>query len=187
MTTPRVTEILKYFTSYDSVPKDILEKAASRGTTVHAICAGIAKGAWIPEGMIAEELQGYVRSFNAWAKAQVKEFVIIEERYNHTDLNYNGQLDFVVVGTDGESYLVDLKTSAKPQKTYPVQMAAYNELLLNHGIKVKGAMLVYLPKTGEFPNIDYIEDFEEHFYTFQCALSCWKYFNKGKRNARTAA
>lgn len=187
MTTPRVTEILKYFTSYDQVPKDILEKAASRGTTVHSICAGIAKGAWIPEGMIQEDLQGYIKSFNLWAKAQVREFVIIEERYSHTDLNYNGQLDFVVTGTDGETYLVDLKTSAKPQKTYSLQMAAYNELLLNHGVKVKGAMLVYLNKTGEFPNIDYIEDFEDHFVTFKCALVCWKYFNKGKKNGRKAA
>lgn len=182
MTTPRVTEILKNFTNYDQVPKNILDKAATRGTAVHTLCAGIAKGAWIPDGMIDEELLPYVNSFKKWSKAQVKDFVIVEKRYSHKDLNYNGQLDFVVTGTDGETYLVDLKTSARPQKTYPLQMAAYNELLLNHGIKVKGAMLVYLPKTGEFPNIDYIEKFEDHFYTFKCALACWKYFNKGKKN-----
>ena len=195
MTYPRVTEILRPFSSYDQVPKQILEKAAQRGTTVHALCAGIAKGAWIPDGMIGEEYIGYVNSFKKWSDKQVSKFVIVEKRYACDNLKFTGQLDFVILGTDNELYLVDLKTSSKPQKTYPVQMAAYDLLLRKHHVTVKGAMLVYLDKTGEFPDIHYIESMSEEASVFKCALDCWHYFNKGKKDdsgtitdgARTAA
>ncbi len=176
---PRVTEILRAFTSYDQVPKDILKRAAARGTSVHAICAGIAKGAWIPDSMIAEELKGYVDSFNKWAKAQVAEFMIIEKRY--TNASYTGQLDFVVRCNDGKVYLVDLKTSAAPQKTYPIQMAAYDQLLKEAGVVVEGAMIVYLDRDGEFPDIHLIDDMTRECEVFNAALRCWNYFNAKKR------
>lgn len=178
---PRVTEVLRAFTSYDQVPKDILDRAAARGTSVHALCAAIAKGDWIPDAMIDEELRGYVNSFKQWAEAQVDKFVIIEKRYHDDFLKYSGQLDFVVLGKDNELYLVDLKTSSRPQKTYPVQMAAYDYLLRQQQVKVKTAMLVYLNKDGEFPEIHTLESMEEEFHVFHSALDCYHYFNKRKQ------
>jgi predicted RecB family nuclease len=182
-----VTEILKGFTSYDKVPTQILERAAARGTTVHAICAGIAEGAWIPDSVIDPELLGYIESFKLRSEAQVKEYTIIEQRYTHSEMNYTGQLDFVIKSTDNELYLVDLKTSAKPQKTYPVQMAAYDMLLKQSQVTVKGAMIVYLNKAGEFPDIHLLEDMTEERTVFINALHCWQYFNKGKKNVRKEA
>lgn len=178
---PRVTEILRPYTGYDQVPKNILENAAARGTSVHALCAGIAKGNWIPDGMIGEELLGYVQSFRKWHEAQVKSFVIIEKRYTDCDSRYSGQLDFVIQGNDGKLYLADLKTSSKPQKTYPVQMAAYNSLLKQNGTTVEGAMLVYLKKDGEFPDIDFIENMDKEYRIFQSALECYEYFKIRKK------
>lgn len=181
---PRVTEILRAFTSYDQVPKHILDNAAARGTTVHALCAGIAKGAWLPDGMIGEAHLGYVNSFKLWQQAHVTSFDIIETRYIDEVLGYSGQLDFVIKANDGKLYLVDLKTSAKPQKTYPIQMAAYDRLLKKHGIVVEGAMIVYLNKTGEFPDIDFLPNMDAEFHIFSCALDCWNYFKPRKLNAR---
>jgi len=178
---PRVTEILRPFTSFDQVPKDILERASARGTSVHALCAGIAKGNWIPDGMIGEDLLGYVNSFRKWQEAQVKEFTIIEKRYTDWEKRYTGQLDFVVKCTDDKYYLVDLKTSSRPQKTYPVQMAAYEALLAQNGIQIEGAMLVYLNKDGEFPDIDLIGDMKEEFDVFLCAVKCYEYFKIRKK------
>jgi len=178
---PRVTEILRPFTSFDQVPKDILERASARGTSVHALCAGIAKGNWIPDGMIGEDLLGYVNSFRKWQVAQVKEFTIIEKRYTDWEKRYTGQLDFVVKCTDDKYYLVDLKTSSRPQKTYPVQMAAYEALLAQNGIQIEGAMLVYLNKDGEFPDIDLIGDMKEEFDVFLCAVKCYEYFKIRKK------
>lgn len=181
---PRVTEVLRAYTSYDQVPKEILERAAARGTSVHALCAGIAKGAWIPDGMIGEDLIGYVNSFKKWASAQVGKFVVVEKRYTDDENKFSGQLDFVILGSDEQLYLVDLKTSSRPQKTYPVQMAAYDYLLRNHKIQVKGAMLVYLNKDGEFPEVHLLEDMTDELHVFLSALDCWHYFNKGKKNGR---
>lgn len=180
---PRVTEILRPFTKYDFVPKKILDNAKTRGTTVHALCAGIAKGNWIPESMIAEDLQGYIKSFKHWSEAQVDKFVIIEKRFLDAHLLYTGQVDFVVKGKDGELYLADLKTGSTPQKTHKVQLAAYENLLGAHGIQVRGAMLVYLSKEGEFPEIDIIHEYEfgPHYSCFQSALECYNYFNRKRK------
>lgn len=179
---PRVTEILRPFTGYDQVPKDILERASARGTSTHALCAGIAKGNWIPDGMIGEELIGYVRSFRKWHEAQVKEFVIVEKRYTDLYKRFSGQLDFVVKCHDDKYYLADIKTSAKPQKTYPVQMSAYEALLKQQGIEIEGAMLVYLNKDGEFPDIDFLENMDEEFSVFLSAVKCYEYFKIRKKN-----
>lgn len=182
---PRVTEILKPFTSYDQVPRETLERAAARGTSVHALCAGIAKGNWIPDGMIGEDLLGYVNSFKKWAASQVDKFVIIEKRYTDRHEEYSGQLDFVVECTDKKLYLVDIKTSSAPQKTYPIQMAAYEKLLRQNNILVQGAMLIYLDKEGEFPDIHTIYDMTEEFSVFTSALHCYKYFKKRKKDGTT--
>lgn len=183
MNYPRVTEVLRPFTSYEHVPSDILARAAARGTAVHALCAGIAKGAWIPENMIAQDYIGYVKSFNMWMETQVKEIIIVEKRYTHEAAKYTGQVDMVVIlqGKNGLS-LVDLKTSTKPQKTYPVQMSAYERLLLSQGIQVDGSYIVYLQKDGEFPDIDYLENLDKEFGIFVSALDCWHYFNRRKKD-----
>lgn len=187
MTFPRVTEILKPFTNYDKVPNDILEKASVRGTIVHGVCAGIARGEWIEDELIEDSYKGYIKSFRMWQEQQVKRFVLIETRYEHDELRFSGQLDCVIQGNDNKFYLVDFKTSASPQKTYPVQMAAYEALLKRQNFNIDGAYIVYLSKDGTFPDIDFLEDLSNEFSVFVSALECWNYFKKGKRNARAAA
>ncbi len=181
MALPRVTEVLQPFSGFKHVPKQILENAAARGTTVHALCAAMAKGSWMPESMIEPEVLGYVKSFREWAEAKVKEFVLIEERYNDEGLGYTGQLDYVIKDHDNRLWLVDLKTSAKHQPTYPVQMAAYWHLLWTHDIVVHGALLVYLDREGAMPEEYVMEDFVDEWITFDAALKCYHYFNRGKR------
>lgn len=181
MSLPRVTEILKPFTGIEFVPKDILANSAARGTKVHGYCAGIARGAWVPHSSIDDALLGYVKSFERWADAQVKNFQIIETRYEHEDLGYTGQVDFVVTGFDEHLYLVDIKTSAKPRKTYPLQLAAYQMLLAWHDIIVQGAMLVFLQQNGDLPEIALYDDLMEQREVFQGALKCHKYFHTEKK------
>lgn len=177
---PRVTEILNCFTKYDSVPQDILKNAAARGTQIHAICAGLAKGAWIPDGAIKEEHLPYVESFRAWSEKEVETYDIIETRFIDDELGYTGQVDFVIKARDGNVYLVDIKTSSKPNKTHPVQMAAYKTLLAKSKIDIKGAFLVYLSKESEYPQVQYLENMEHEQAVFMSALHCYNYFNKRK-------
>lgn len=181
---PRVTEILRYFTAYEHVPAQVLERAAARGTAVHAICAGLAKGAWIPDSMIEQELLGYVNSFRKWEKETVSQFSIVEKRFFDDERKYCGQIDAVIVDKQGKPWLADLKTSRVPHKTHAVQMAAYQSLLEAHSIDVAGAVLVYLDKDGDEPIVHQLEDMSEQKKVFESALFCWNYFNKGKKNAR---
>jgi PD-(D/E)XK nuclease superfamily len=178
---PRVTEVLTPFTNYGAVRKEILENAAARGTSVHALCAGIAKGNWIPETMIKEEYRGYVRSFQIWQEAEVKQFDIIEKRYIDSAFRFTGQLDYVIECHDDKKYLVDIKTSASPQKTYPIQMAAYHQLLSQNGISVEGAIIVYLDKEGKPPKINFIADLADEYQVFLSALKCFEYFKRKKK------
>jgi hypothetical protein len=183
MNYPRVTEVLRAFSKYEYVPHEILERAAERGTKVHAICAGIAAGEFIPDTMIDEELTGYVASFKQWATAQVDKFLVIEQRYTDETDGYSGQVDFVVEANDKSLYLVDIKTGVNRNRTHPVQMAAYAHLLLVHKVYIRGAMLVYLDKDGDFPDIHLLEDMNNDWPVFQAALTCWNYFNKKKEKA----
>lgn len=175
---PRVTEVLKPFSNIEHIPEKILKNAATRGTSVHALCASIAKGAWVPDTLIEEEYKGYVESFKLWANAQVKKFHVIEKRYTEESYKYTGQVDYVVIGTDNEYYLIDIKTTSRPQKTHPIQMAAYTRLLQNEGIYVRGTMLIYLDKTGQFPDIRFYEDLTKELDIFLSALNCWHFFNR---------
>lgn len=177
---PRVTEVLNAFTSYDTVPHAILANAASRGTRVHNICAGIANGAWIPTESIEEEYIGYVRSFEKWFDEHVDEVLVVERRYVDKDRGYTGQIDLLVRTKKGARCLVDLKTSARPQKTYAVQMGAYCGLLEYNGIHVDTTMLVYLQKDGEPAKVTEMRIWERELNVFRCALTCWSYFNARK-------
>lgn len=185
MVFPRVTEVLHAFTNYDSVDRKVLRAAAARGTSVHGLCAAIAKGAWLPITMVPEDQQPYVESFKLWVEKEVQEFLVVEERYYHEEKGYTGQLDFIIKGKDTNKYLVDIKTSSGHQKTYPVQLGAYRSLLKSKGIEVDGAMLVYLSKEGIYPKVKVYMETDEEEAVFLSALECFKYFNKRKLNARS--
>lgn len=186
MDLPRVTEILKPFSGIEYVKPDVLKNAAARGTQVHSYCAAIAKDAWLPESMIDEELKGYVQSFRLWKDAQVKKILLVEKRFQDEHNGFTGQLDFVILGADDELYLVDLKTSARPQKTYPVQMAAYKHLLELNKVRIKAALLVYLDKAGELPDVARYDELDDETQVFFSALDCYNFFNrkKGQNYAR---
>ncbi len=184
---PRVTEILRHFNDYERVPPQIMKRASARGSSVHSICAGIAEGAWIPDGMIDPELRGYVNSFKQWADNTVESFDIIEQRYCDTSLGFSGQIDMVINGKDGTTQLIDLKTSAKPQKTHPVQVAAYDYLLrTTANVTPASVSLVYLSRDGEYPTVHTMTDLQEELTIFLRALQCYTNFHKDRNDDRTA-
>jgi hypothetical protein len=179
---PRVTEVLKPFSGFDYIPKDRLESAAKRGTEVHSICAGLAKGAWIPDSMIQEEYKGYIKSYNDWAKENITKCDIVEKRYVEHEHGYTGQIDLTFVHNDGKYYLCDIKTSAAYNKVHYLQMCAYYNMLFENEVIICGAYLLYLQKDGGKAKEKFIklEDLAEDFFYFECALTCYKFFHKKK-------
>lgn len=190
----RVTDILKPFTPFknmsepaidaqESAWRRTVQKAAARGTTVHAICAAIANDEWVPCDIIPQEAKGYVESFHAWMKDRVEMFLVIETRYSDDKQEYTGQVDFIALYKDGRCVLVDIKTTYKPEKTHPIQVAAYSQLAELHGCHVDAVSLVYLSKEGKYPKcFEYEEDeLELRRDVFNSALNCYKYFNSTQR------
>lgn len=178
---PRVTEIIKPYTSIEYIPKDKLENAAKRGQYVHTICAAIAKGAWVPLEELNQSWVGYIQSFLKWQEKNVAYYEIIEKRYADLVEGFTGQIDAIIINLSAERILVDYKTSATKQKTYPIQMAAYYDLLYSNDIFIDKIMLLYLDKNGNEPKVEVVENYVEGIQVFHCMLTCWKYFNKKRK------
>lgn len=187
MILPRVTEILRCFNGYDKVDERVLDNAATRGKMVHAICAGVAQGIWVPDEFMHNEHIGYVRSFEKWSDENVVNFPVIERRLSCDD--FTGQIDFVAEDHYGDAYLVDIKTTAAFKRTHSLQVAAYSALLWANSLPHDGAKIVYLDKEGEYPKIyEYdLNELEEMFHLFTSALKLHKFFHppKEKKDGRT--
>lgn len=141
----RVTEVLYPFSGLQYVQKEVIDRAATRGTYVHSACEGIMRGLgnWeSPEG-----IQGYVDSFMSWW-GKGREIVDIERRFYDDEYMLTGQVDALIKMHDG-IYVVDLKTSANPSKTWPLQGSAYAYLARKAGYEIKGMVFLKLNREGE--------------------------------------
>jgi PD-(D/E)XK nuclease superfamily len=145
----RVTNILYPFSGLAKIDRDVVSKAAERGTKVHKICEAIALG--LGEIGVDDETWGYVTSFKKWWESgvQVKQ---MERRFWDDELSLTGQVDFIIETEDGLA-IVDLKTSSKPSKTWPAQGAAYAYLAKKAGYDIKKIFFIHLNKHGKPPKV----------------------------------
>lgn len=155
----RVTSILYPFSGLQNIDPTVLAFACERGTKVHLICEAIAKG--IGEMGVDEQTWGYVESFKNWWGAG-QNVVSIEERFFDEDLKITGKVDLIIDTPDGKA-VVDLKTSAKPSKTWPLQGNAYAYLAKRGGHEIKKIFFLHLNKHGKAPKV-YEYEIDESFF-----------------------
>ncbi len=172
----RVTEVLAPFSGLNTVPKDILANAARRGTKVHDVCEAIVKG--LGEWNVDEEIKGYIDSFKHWWNDGIK-VLSVEQRFFCSKLMITGQVDMIIETPEG-AIILDLKTSAKPSKTWPLQGSAYAYMAREAGYDIKGIHFLHLNKHGEKPNL-YVYD--DEFAMFQKCLDIYKHFFKTMKRA----
>lgn len=165
----RVTEVLAPFSGLDKVPKDILSNAARRGSKVHDVCEGIVKG--LGEWDIDDEIRGYVDSFKSWWSQSIK-VLALEKRFFCSELMITGQVDMIIESDEG-AIILDLKTSAKPSKTWPLQGSAYAYMAKKEGYDIKGIHFLHLNKKGLAPNL-YVYD--NQLEMFKKCLDVFKHF-----------
>ena len=121
---PSVSEIMKPLSAahYGGIDTDTLNKAANRGTIVHAAVEN-----YLLFGIedISKELRGYFDGFKKWID-EVKPVPIKTEcRIYHKTLNYAGTADLPCY-IDDVPTLVDFKTTATAAKVLTrVQLEAY--------------------------------------------------------------
>lgn len=165
----RVTEILYPFSGLTHVDEIVLENAAVRGTRVHAVCESIVsgEGAWDVDDSIA----GYVKSFESWWSLG-HNVVAMEQRFFDDSLMITGQCDLIVDSPQGLK-IVDLKTSAKPSKTWPLQGAAYAHLARQAGYPITGIEFIQLLRSGDDA---IIHAYRNEWELFQKTLDVFRYF-----------
>lgn len=128
---------------------------------------------------VDEETKGYVKSFRQWWNKGIK-VLSIEQRFYCSELMITGQVDMIIQTEDGP-VILDLKTSAKPSKTWPLQGSAYAYMARKNGYDIKGIQFLHLNKNGDEPDL-YVYD--DQFDLFNKCLDVYKHFfgnNNGKR------
>lgn len=163
----RISSVLSPFSGLNHIPKDVLTKAADRGTKVHAICDAIIEGVGL--SCIEPELQGYIDSFNQWNYD--KKFIEKPSRLFCDKHTITGEIDGIYKDKNGDLVLFDLKTPQKESKSWIYQASAYSYLCKENGYEICRLEFIQLSKTGKDAKIYH---YEEDFKTF---LECLKLYN----------
>ena len=178
MSYPSVTQILSVYQDFSMVPENVLHMACERGQRVHAICAAIAKGLFVPTNVVTPDIAGYVASFQKWFE-YVEKVHLVEEELTHTGFGYMGHPDLVVtIKGDSEPSLWDLKTPAIVGPTWKAQLAAYDKLIHEDtNLKPNRCGSIRLKPNGKPPILDEYTGYKEDAFTaFLSALNAYRYF-----------
>lgn len=169
----RVTKILYPFSGLQNIKEDVLQNAARRGTKVHKICEGIISG--LGEIGVDDEVIGYIESFKAWW-GEGRNVIAMEKRFWCDIYKFTGQID-MIVEMEGKLYIVDIKTSSKPSKTWQAQGEAYYYLATQAGYNISGIIFLHLNKLGKKPKLyEYPPD---HGFFFSVYRVFNHFFHKG--------
>ena len=156
------------------MPEAVLAHAAQRGSRVHAICAAMAQGLWVPS--VPEECAGYVESFRKWLPV-VEEVVAVEVELVDENLGFLGHPDLIVrMRGDRGLSLTDLKTPAGVSPLWKCQLAAYKHLAEVNGYPISRVFSLRLSPTGAAPKLDEYRDSPRDLAAFLSALNAYRYF-----------
>ena len=128
---PSVTQIMAPLTDkfYKDINKDVLSKAAERGTEVHN-----AIETFIKYGIedISAENEGYFKAYKSFTEDYEVEVESSEYAIYHNTLRYAGKVD-LLAKVDGVSTIVDFKTAKAVNTTLgQMQVNAYLNALFSH-------------------------------------------------------
>jgi len=177
---PSVTTVIGPYKDFSQVPEHIITAAQDRGSEFHALAAAYLIGTWIPE--VSANLEGYFRSFTAWADAQVEEVIWVEKRLVHPVYRYQGTPDALLrIRGDSGLTLPDWKTPRAFDKSWIVQTAGYKELVEVNGWPVSRiASLQPHPegKTAQFR--EFTKSLNLGLSVFISLVNAWHFFYGSK-------
>jgi len=174
-----VTTVLKPWSIFDKIEPTVLEAASVRGQEVHSLLGQYLLDAWSTE--IPPGVMGYYDSGRRWIDRYVAEALAVEEEFTDELHGYKGHPDLVCTLKGGEGKcLIDLKTGAVPQLSWPLQIGGYRGLVEKAGHLIVRAGCLRLRKDGKLPLMDeYTKTMATDQAKFYMALTVWKHFNPG--------
>ena len=111
---------------------------------------------------LPDQYRGYIKAFYQWTKDYKIDKIIAHEKQVRSDkYGYAGTLD-LLVKSNNNIILVDIKTGKGIYETYHMQVSAYKQALSEMGTNVDGAAILLLRPTGT--------------YTYETAKDMWKAF-----------
>lgn len=148
---PSVTTLMKPLsdTVYGSVDKDVLDRAARKGTAVHSAIETYSNFGIID---IDIENKPYFDGYLKFAEEHSVSAYGSEIRLYHKELMYAGTAD-MIADVDGLLTLIDFKTSyTVSDMLCGVQLEAYNRALKSHNLdfEIRQKVIVHLQKDGGY-------------------------------------
>ena len=179
---PSVTTVMRPLSEdvYGSIDKEVLNRAAARGTAVHNAIENYIK---FDIRDIPEEHEGYFEAFLKWFEEHKVKPYGDEVRLYHKSLMYAGTAD-MFADVDEIDTLIDFKTSAAVQKMLcGVQLEAYDRAIQSHtgGKGFERKAIVHLKKDGSYQMIEYGSNDMECWKVFAALLTVRNYKLKFKR------
>lgn len=179
-TIPSATQVISAFNrSYDNVPEFVLKRKAQIGTEVHDASCLIELGIQPDE---TEQTAPYLAGYCQYLHDYKPEPVLMETRYIAfvDGIPYGMTLDRLTV-INGEYWIDDLKTSAKPHtKIWGLQLAGYHNGVIGvteyRDLTIKTA-IVHLQKNGTYRRHEI--DYTAYSRKFQSALITYDFFGLG--------
>jgi len=178
----RVTDILKPYSNFDMIPKEILEHKKEIGTEVHQAIYDYSKG--IPESFEHPESEFYFISFLKWYKEFEIKFIENELRLYDEELRITGGIDAVIKFPHENSLvLVDWKTVASMTKpmsiSWEMQGTFYHHLLQVNGYKTLSGrfLFIQLSADGDIPRVKKFEFDQKTMADCHAALQVYKRFH----------
>ena len=177
---PSVTTVMNplSFATYDGVDKEVIAKAAKKGTSVHQtienyVCFGIED--------VNPEYRAYFDAFLAFWDEIHPIPIAAEIKLYHKFLMYAGTGD-LLCEIGGKTVLVDYKTTSQlnPMLTR-VQLEAYDKAIESHGLKVDGKAILHLRKDGTYRLEWHQMDDTEAWTVFGALLTVSQYMSKYKK------
>jgi hypothetical protein len=195
---PRISDIIGKQTEKEMrhIPIEYLVTASIRGTKVHDYCTAYLRQLWLPE--IEEEYIPYVNAFIEWSKDNIYQTLYNNVRLYDDVKRFTGEFDLICILNPNKdrpircTALIDIKTSAKACKDWPVKMAAYKHLCEINGIEVDMIYNMHLKKQPNKKQEEKVsvslpvvyataiehKNLTPYWEIFTSALACYDFFDR---------
>ena len=130
---------------------------------------------------ISPEHRAYFDGFREWFDEVRPEVVSTEFQTYHKYLIYGGTVDLLAY-IHGKLYLIDYKTTAGVEKMLTrVQLEAYKQALISHGVPVERKAILHLSKTGRARLLEYESEDAEAWATFGALIDVNNFILNNRR------
>lgn len=169
---PSVSELLRFISRevYGDINKYILDRAAERGTAVHAATQALDE-----HGLVdcPEEIYGYLEAYVAFRRQHTVEWQYIEKPIAHPEMLYAGTIDRAGI-VDGVPTVLDIKTNSAIKKPLvKAQLNGYKLLMDTIGFHAQRLCCLQLMSNGKYRLYQAAIDSTEFMscYQIHCAMN----------------